>query len=83
MISVPMTEAQFAAATRRLAQNGIDLTGRDGTLTKDDITAHYVYDGETLTIEITDRPFLLPLSLIEGRLQAYLDQSVAAGEGRA
>lgn len=82
MVTVPMTEAQFAAATRRLAENGIPLTGREGTLTKDGVTAKYTYNGSTLCIEITERPFLLPLSLIEGRLQAYLEQSLAAGTSR-
>jgi hypothetical protein len=79
MIQVPMTEEQFTTATRRLADNGIVLTGRSGTLTKDEITATYTYDGATLKIEITDRPFFLPLSLIEARIQAYLEQSLAAG----
>ena len=77
-----MTEAQFAAATRRLAENGIHLTGPQGTLTKDGITANYNFDGAKLSIEIIERPFLLPLSLIEGRLQSYLEQSVAADNAR-
>jgi hypothetical protein len=82
MITVPMTEAQFASATRRLADNGIVLTGREGTLTKDGITATYTYNGEALSIDVTDRPSFLPLSMIEGRLQAYLDQSIAADKDR-
>ena len=80
MIEVPMTDAQFAAATTRLRTNGIELAGSSGTLTKDGITAKYEHAGGKLRIEITDRPFLLPVSLIEGRLQAYLDQSLAADE---
>lgn len=77
MIEIPMTEAQFAAATERLRTNGIELTGNTGTLTKDGVTAKYTYGEGKLAIEILDRPFLLPLSLIEGRLQSYLEQSVA------
>lgn len=72
-----MSEMQFAAATQRLRSNGIDLSGREGTLTKDGVTAKYVYGEGKLAIEIVDRPFLLPLSLIEGKLRAYLEQSVA------
>jgi hypothetical protein len=34
-------------------------------------------------VEILDRPFLLPLSLIEGKLTAYFEQSLAAGERRS
>ena len=82
MIQVPMSDAQFATATSRLQTNGIDLTGKAGTLTKDGITAKYEHADGKLTVEIIDRPFLLPLSLIEGRLQAYLEQSIAAGDGR-
>jgi len=72
-----MSETQFAAATQRLRGNGIDLSGREGTLSKDGVTAKYVYGEGKLAIEIVDRPFLLPLSLIEGKLRAYLEQSVA------
>lgn len=77
MIDVPMTEEQFAAASRRFATNGIELTGDSGTLTKDGITAKYDYADGHLKIEVLDRPFFLPLSMIEGRLSHYLEQSLA------
>ena len=77
-----MSDAQFAAASTRLRANGIALDGPSGTLTKDGITAKYEHADDKLTIEIIDKPFLLPLSMIEGRLQAYLEQSRAAGESR-
>ena len=79
MIEVPMSETQFAAASGRLRTNGIDLTGSSGTLSKDGITARYEHANGLLRIEILDKPFLLPESLIEGRLRAYLEQSIAAG----
>ena len=79
MIEVPMSEAQFATASRRLAANGIELTGPSGQLSKDGITARYEHTEGTLRITILDKPFLLPESLIEGRLKAYLEQSLAAG----
>jgi hypothetical protein len=78
-----MSETQFAAATQRLRSNGIDLSGREGVLTKDGVTAKYVYEEGKLAIEIVDRPFLLPLSLIEGKLRAYLEQSVAYDASRS
>ena len=77
MIEIPMTEAQFAAATQRLRINGIELAGTTGTLNKDGVTAKYTYAAGKLVVEIVDRPSLLPLSLIEGKLQSYLEQSVA------
>ena len=79
MIEVPMTDAQFAAASHRLRANGIDLAGASGTITKDGITAKYEHAGGKLRIEVTDKPFLLPITLIEGRLQQYLEQSVGTG----
>ncbi len=78
MIEIPMSEAQFAAATQRLRANGIELAGTTGTLSKDGVTAKYVYGKGKLAVEILDRPFMLPISLIEGKLQAYLEQSVAS-----
>ncbi|MBB5061758.1 hypothetical protein HDF15_000083 [Granulicella mallensis] len=83
MIQIPMSDAQYAAATVRLRDNDIELTGTSGTLTKDGITATYAHEDGVLTIEIIDRPSLLPLSLIEGKLQSYLDQSVAYDNSRS
>lgn len=77
MVELPMTDAQFEAATRRLAQNGIQLIGSSGTLSKDGITASYEHAEGFLRIKILEKPFLLPQSLIEGRLKAYLEQSIA------
>jgi hypothetical protein len=80
MISFPMTDEQFAAVTTRLKANGIELTGPSGTLSKDGIKAKYEHAGGKLTVEIVDRPFLLPVSLIEGKLKAYFEQNLAAGD---
>jgi hypothetical protein len=77
-----MSETQFAALTQRLRNNGIKLNGPAGTLAKDGVTAKYAYADGKLSIEIVDRPSLLPLSLIEGKLQAYLEQSVAYDASR-
>jgi hypothetical protein len=78
-----MSDHQFAAATQRLRTNGIDLNGPTGTLTKDGVTAKYNYADGTLTVEIVGKPMLLPLSLIEGKLQSYLEQSVAYDADRS
>jgi hypothetical protein len=83
MISIPMSDSQYAAATERLRKNGIELAGPNGTLTKDGVTAKYAHSDGKLTVEILDRPMFLPLSLIEGRLQSYLEQSVAYDTERA
>jgi hypothetical protein len=77
MIEIPMSEAQFASAAQRLRTNGIELTGAAGTLSKDGVTAKYTYGEGKLAVEVVNRPSMLPLSLIEGKLRSYLEQSVA------
>jgi hypothetical protein len=77
VIEIAMSDKQFAAATERLRNNGIHLSGPTGTLSKDGVTAKYTHADGKLLVEIVNRPEFLPLSLIEGRLQMYLDQSVA------
>lgn len=83
MIQLPMSDSQFASATERLRANGIHLSGPAGTLTKDGVTASYTHADGTLSVEIIDRPSLLPLSLIEAKLQSYLEQSVAYDASRS
>jgi hypothetical protein len=83
MIEVPMTDAQFAAAAQRLREHGVELSGPAGTLTKEGITGRYQHADGKLTIEIVDKPFFLPVSLIEGRMKAYIEQALAADAGRA
>ena len=78
-----MSDSQFVSLTTRLRTNGIELTGSSGTLTKDGVTARYTHTAGLFTVEITDRPFLLPLSLIEGKLRVFLEQSVAYDAGRS
>ena len=79
MLSIPMSDAQFAAATARLRADGIAIAGPTGTLSKDGITGKYDYANGTLTVEVTDRPFFVPLSLIESKLRTYFEQDNAAG----
>lgn len=77
MIEVPLTEAQFAAAAQRLQAYGVNLTGRAGTLSRDGITARYNYANEVLTIEVTEKPFFLPLSVIESQMRGYIQKGLA------
>ena len=79
MLSIPMSDAQFAVAAARLRADGIAITGPSGSLSKDGITGKYDYADGKLTVEVTDRPFFVPLSLIEGKLRAYFEQDNAAG----
>lgn len=78
MIELPMTDAQFATATQRLKDNGIVLTGSAGTISKSGITASYEHADGKMRINIIQKPFLLPESLIENRLKAYMEQNLPA-----
>ena len=77
MIEVPLTEAQFAAASRRLASYGVDLSARSGELSQKGVTARYNYANELLTIEVIKKPALMPLSLIESQMRSYIEKGLA------
>jgi len=75
MLSFPMTAAQFANASDRLRAAGIALSGPSGTLSKDGITAKYAHADGRLTVEIVDKPFFVPESMIESKLQEYFERA--------
>jgi hypothetical protein len=83
MLSIPITASQFASLATRLRTNGIDMVGDTGTLTKDGVTAQYTHADGKLTIEITDRPSYYPVSLIETKLQSWLEQSLTYDAGKS
>lgn len=76
MVQVPLTEAQFAAATQRLQAYGVNLTGRAGTLSRNGITARYNYVNDLLTIEIVEKPFFMPLGVIESQMRSYIEKGL-------
>lgn len=76
MIEVPMTDAQFATAAQRLGGYEIELNGPSGTISKQGFTARYQHAAGKLTIEILEKPFFMPESMIESRLKAYIEQSL-------
>jgi hypothetical protein len=77
MVEVPLTEAEFAAAAKRLRDYGVDLSSLSGTLSREGITARYTYADGKLTIEVLDKPFFLPLSLIESQMRSYIQKGLA------
>ncbi len=83
MLSIPLTDAQSVPLADRLRTNGIDMVGDTGTLTKDGVTAQYTHADGKLTIEIVDRPSYYPVSLIEAKLQSWLDQSLTYDAGKS
>jgi hypothetical protein len=77
MIEVPLSEAQFDEASRRLQAAGVNINGPSGTLSRNGITAKYSYANGVLTIEVVDKPFLLPLSVIESQMRGYIEKGLA------
>ena len=69
-----MTPEQFAAcAAATTKQYGIVIVGWQGQGSVAGVTASMNYDGHTLTVDVKRKPWLLPLSLCERYLNAWLD----------
>ena len=72
-MQVKMTPGQFDAIVERLrSSQGIHLTGPTGTIEKMGVKAGYVYDGETLTVELLEKPFLVTREYVEEKLKEWL-----------
>jgi hypothetical protein len=76
MIEIPMTDAQFAATQKALLEAGVDASGPTGTIARQGVTANYAFAAGKLTIEVTDKPVFLPLSLIESKLQELVSEKL-------
>ncbi|MES2392976.1 MAG: hypothetical protein V4555_15125 [Acidobacteriota bacterium] len=83
MIEIPLTEEQYADGVRRLQEKGIAIAGAAGTLSRDGVTARYSYGDGKLTIEVVDRPFFLPVSLIEQQMRGYIEKAMAGDSGHS
>ena len=72
-MQVKMTQAQFDALAARLkAAQGIELTGPAGTIEKMGVKARYAFDGETMTVEILEKPFIVSKEYVEETLKGWL-----------
>lgn len=72
-MQVKMTQVEFDAIGEKLkSSQGIELTGTEGTIEKMGVKAGYTYDGETLTVEVLEKPFLVTKEFVEDRLKEWL-----------
>jgi hypothetical protein len=71
-MQVKMTQGEFDAVAVRLKGEGIALSGPTGTIEKMGVKAGYSYDGETLTVEVMEKPFLVTREYVEEKLKAWL-----------
>jgi len=72
-MQVKMTQTEFDAAALRLkSSEGIDLSGSAGTIEKMGVKASYAYDGEMLTVEVLEKPFIVSKEFVEDTLKGWL-----------
>lgn len=81
MIEIPLSEAQFAAAQKALAEKGVDLSAPSGTISQMGVTAAYTWAEGLLTIQVTDKPAFFPVSMIEAKLKAWIEERLQAVAG--
>ena len=55
-----------------LAEQGIDLVGMSGSISKSGVSATYSFDGSKLRVAITKKPFLVSEKFCEQRLREWL-----------
>jgi len=68
-----MTQEQFDAKRGELkAEEGIDLVGMIGSLSKRGVSANYAFDGATLRVLITKKPFMVSQGYCEKKLIEWL-----------
>ena len=72
MIQLPLTPDQFAHHAAKLAEQGINITGNEGTISKMGVTAAYKYAEDLLTINILEKPFFVTTEYCEQQLKTAL-----------
>jgi hypothetical protein len=73
MISIPLTPDQFATLAAKVQQEqGIALTGDEGTITKMGVTASYKYADAHLQVAILEKPFFVTTEYCEEQLKKFL-----------
>lgn len=75
MITFELDPEQYAQKCKALsARHGLDICGNEGTVEKMGATIKYRYDGSTLTLDITDKPFLIS----QEQAEQFLKQMVSS-----
>jgi hypothetical protein len=73
MIQIACTPEEFQTKAAQLAeQQGIAITGHQGTIEKMGVKASYLFQDGLLTITILDKPFFLSEDMCEKQLRAWL-----------
>ena len=70
-----ITQNQFASILQKAAEAGLPLAGNAGQASKSGFTVAWQYDpvGQVLEIQCLDAPFLVPCSMINGKIHDLVD----------
>ena len=76
-IEVPFTgpiDRLLDRAAREAAANGVKFSGnsRNGRMESPDVTLSYEVNGRTIIFTVEDKPFWVPVSMIESKIKEWL-----------
>ncbi len=58
------------------ARKGVDVPDMaQGEIEQSGIKARFTYDGETLQVTVTDKPFVYPERLVRSRLEDFIENA--------
>jgi hypothetical protein len=83
VVRASVTREQFAGLADRLKRElGIVLTGNEteGSLSKDGVSANYLFDGETLSVVVTRHPFIVTGHHCETAIASALQEAGIVAE---
>jgi hypothetical protein len=71
-----ITQGQFNCLVQKAAASGLPLDGAAGQASKNGFTVSWVYDSATQTLEIQclSAPFLVPCSIINGKIHELVEE---------
>jgi hypothetical protein len=73
MVEIPLTPEQFARKGVEIEQQeGIKLSGNQGTISKSGVKAEYAYAAGKLSITILEKPFIVSTAYCEEQVRKWL-----------
>lgn len=84
MIKIPLTREQYGAKVQQLKdEQGIELTGDSGQVSKLGCVLDYVYDGAELAVDVIEKPFLFSKAHVEAIVAGWLSSKPAKSSAAA
>lgn len=70
-----ITQAQFDCLAKAAQNENVPISGNSGSASKDGITVVWTYDpgSQTLDIQCTGHPLLIPCGTINSRIKGFVD----------